>query len=44
MTQHHSAPEILAEYASGALHAGAMLVVSCHIEAWAVCLREVALW
>ena len=29
MTQHHPAPEILAQYASGALHAGAMLVVAC---------------
>lgn len=44
MTQHHPSPEILAEYASGALHAGAMLVVACHIESCAVCRSEVALW
>ena len=44
MTQHHPSPEILAEYASGALHAGAMLVVACHIERCAVCRSEVALW
>ena len=44
MTQHHPSPEILAQYASGALHAGAMLVVACHIESCAVCCSEVALW
>jgi putative transcriptional regulator len=44
MTQHHPSPEILAQYASGALHAGAMLVVACHIESCAVCRGEVALW
>jgi putative transcriptional regulator len=44
MTQHHPSPEILAEYASGALHAGAMLVVACHIESCAVCRSEATLW
>ena len=44
MTQHHPAPEILAEYAGGALHAGAMLVVACHIESCTVCRSEAALW
>lgn len=44
MTQHHPSPEILTQYASGALHAGAMLVVACHIGSCAVCSSEVALW
>jgi putative transcriptional regulator len=44
MTGHHPSPEILAEYASGALHAGAALVVACHIEGCAVCRSEVRLW
>ena len=37
MTGHHPSPEILAEYAAGALHGGAMLVLACHIESCAVC-------
>lgn len=44
MIQHHPSPEILAQYAGGALHAGAMLVVACHIETCAVCRSEVSLW
>ena len=44
MTERHPSPEILTEYASGALHAGAMLVVACHVEACAVCRSEIALW
>jgi putative transcriptional regulator len=44
MTGHHPSPEILAEYAGGALHGGAMLVVSCRIESCSVCRGEVALW
>ena len=44
MTQHHPSPDILAEYAGGALHAGAMLVIACHIDGCAVCRSEVALW
>lgn len=44
MTGHHPSPDILAEYAAGALHGGAMLVVACHIESCAVCRGEVALW
>ncbi|HEY4075989.1 MAG TPA: ChrR family anti-sigma-E factor [Rhizomicrobium sp.] len=44
MSQHHPAPEILTEYARGALHAGAMLVVACHVESCAVCRSEVTLW
>ena len=44
MSRHHPAPDILAEYARGALHAGAMLVVACHVENCAVCRSEVTLW
>lgn len=44
MIHHHPYPEILAEYASGALHAGAMLVVACHLEGCAICRRESGLW
>ena len=44
MIQHHPSPEILAEYAGGALHAGAMLVVACHLETCAVCRGETSLW
>jgi putative transcriptional regulator len=44
MIQHHPSPEILAEYAGGSLHAGAMLVVACHIESCSVCRSEVSLW
>jgi putative transcriptional regulator len=44
MIQHHPDPEILAEYAGGALHAGAMLVVACHLEGCAICRQETGLW
>ncbi len=44
MIQHHPSPEILAQYAGGALHAGAMLVIACHIGTCAVCRSEVSLW
>lgn len=44
MIQHHPSSEILTQYAGGALHAGAMLVVACHIENCAVCRSEVSLW
>jgi putative transcriptional regulator len=44
MTCHHPSPDILAEYASGALHAGAALVIACHLEVCAVCRSEVVLW
>ncbi|MEO7053376.1 MAG: ChrR family anti-sigma-E factor [Rhizomicrobium sp.] len=44
MIQHHPSPEILIQYAGGALHAGAMLVVACHIETCTVCRSEVSLW
>ena len=44
MILHHPAPEILAQYAAGALHAGAALVVACHLEGCAVCRGETDLW
>lgn len=44
MIRHHPAPDILAQYAAGKLHAGAALVLSCHLEGCAVCRAEAALW
>ena len=44
MIRHHPAPDILAQYAAGKLHAGAALVISCHLEGCAVCRAEAALW
>jgi putative transcriptional regulator len=44
MIHHHPAPEILAEYAAGTLHAGAALVVACHLESCTVCRGETDLW
>jgi putative transcriptional regulator len=44
MILHHPAPDILAQYAAGTLHAGAALVVACHLEGCAVCRGETELW
>jgi len=44
MIRHHPAPEILADYARGTLHAGAALVVACHIHDCETCRREAAIW
>lgn len=44
MTRHHPDPEILAEYAAGHLHRGAMLVIACHLEGCSVCRQEAGLW
>ncbi len=44
MIRHHPAPEILADYARGTLHAGAALVVACHIHECETCRREAAVW
>jgi putative transcriptional regulator len=44
MIHHHPAPDILAQYAAGQLHAGAALVVACHLEGCAVCRSEAGLW
>jgi putative transcriptional regulator len=44
MIAHHPSPDILAQYAAGSLHAGAALVVACHLEGCVVCRGEVALW
>jgi putative transcriptional regulator len=44
MIRHHPLPEVLADYARGALDASAMLVVACHIDVCTVCRSETALW
>jgi putative transcriptional regulator len=44
MIRHHPDPEILAEYAAGHLHRGAMLVIACHLEGCATCRQEANLW
>jgi putative transcriptional regulator len=44
MIQHHPDPEILAEYAAGHLHRGAMLVIACHLETCVICRQEAGLW
>jgi putative transcriptional regulator len=44
MAGHHPCSDTLEEYARGALHAGAALVVACHLETCAPCMREVSLW
>lgn len=44
MIRHHPAPETLADYARGALDAGAMLVIACHIHDCATCRSEAGLW
>lgn len=44
MIHHHPAPDILVQYAAGALNAGAALVVACHVEVCAVCRGETDLW
>lgn len=44
MSRHHPSAETLVDYARGGLHAGAALVVACHLEGCAVCRREVSLW
>ena len=43
MIVHHPASEILSAYASGALGAGAALVVATHVDIGAVCRNEVSL-
>ena len=44
MIHHHPDPEVLADYAAGQLHRGAMLVIACHLENCALCAREVSVW
>ena len=44
MIRHHPSPETLADYARGALDAGAMLVIACHIHDCATCRSEAGLW
>jgi len=43
MIRHHPSGDILADYASGALRAGAALVVACHVDGCEACGREVSL-
>jgi putative transcriptional regulator len=44
MIRHHPSPDILADWARGSLHAGAMLTVGCHVHICAICRQETALW
>ncbi len=44
MIRHHPSSEVLAEYARGALDAGAMLVIACHIHDCTACRSEAGLW
>ena len=44
MIRHHPSPEVLSDYARGALPDGLKLVVSCHLHSCDVCRREVAVW
>lgn len=44
MITHHPSDELLADYARGALYAGAALVVACHIARCAACRVAVADW
>ncbi|MEI9930189.1 MAG: ChrR family anti-sigma-E factor [Rhizomicrobium sp.] len=44
MIHHHPSPEILSDYARGALTSGMMLVVACHVLECTVCRSEVGLW
>jgi putative transcriptional regulator len=44
MIRHHPSPELLADYARGAMDEGLALVVACHIAACTVCRSEAGLW
>ncbi|HEY5046801.1 MAG TPA: ChrR family anti-sigma-E factor, partial [Rhizomicrobium sp.] len=44
MIRHHPSGDVLSDWARGALHAGAMLAVACHIHGCANCREETALW
>jgi putative transcriptional regulator len=44
MIKNHPSPELLTDYARGALRDGAMLVVACHLDVCATCRSEAALW
>jgi putative transcriptional regulator len=44
MIAHHPPSEVLADWARGSLHAGAMLAVGCHVHGCALCRDEAALW
>lgn len=44
MIRHHPSPELLTDYARGALHRGVALVMACHLDCCMACRREVLLW
>jgi putative transcriptional regulator len=44
MIRHHPSPELLADYARGALVEGVALVVACHVAGCTVCRSEAGLW
>ncbi len=44
MIHHHPSPTVLSNYARGALPAGMMLIVACHLHACDACRREAAVW
>lgn len=44
MIRHHPSPEILSDYARGALADGMALVIACHVAGCTVCRGEVGLW
>jgi putative transcriptional regulator len=44
MIRHHPDSDMLADYAGGKLHHGAMLVVACHLESCALCRQEISVW
>jgi len=43
MIRHHPSPEVLSDYARGALPAGMTLVISCHLHGCETCRREIAM-
>jgi len=43
MIRRHPSPEVLSDHARGALPAGMMLVVSCHLHSCEGCRREIAI-
>lgn len=44
MISHHPSDELLADYARGSLHAGAAMVVACHVSRCEACRVAVADW
>jgi putative transcriptional regulator len=44
MIVHHPSPDVLLDYARGALHVDLRLVVTCHLEFCGNCLQKVRVW